>query len=63
MLIGAFRNIPNVQIPKKITDKRRMCSGASGASLIPVGAFLLPLEWNQKKILHPVIVFQNINSP
>ena len=31
--------------------------------MIPVGTYLIPLEWNGKKILHPVTVFQNLNTP
>jgi hypothetical protein len=25
--------------------------------------YLMPLKWNEKKILHPVTVFQNLNTP
>ena len=49
MSIGAFRSIPIDKRPKKINDKGRNCKGASGAMLEPVGTYLIPLEWNEKK--------------
>lgn len=63
MSIGAFRKIPIDKRPTKINDKGRECRGASGTSLIPVGTYLMSLEWDNKKILHPVTVFQNLNTP
>jgi hypothetical protein len=62
MSIGASRKIPIDKRPTKLNDKGRTCRGASGASLIPVGTYLMPLEWNEK-ILHPVKAFQNLNTP
>jgi hypothetical protein len=25
--------------------------------------YLMPLEWNERKVLHPITVFQNLNTP
>jgi hypothetical protein len=63
MSIGAFKSIPIHARPKKIGDKGRNAVGASGASLVPKGTYLLPLELNGKKIMQPVNVFQNLSTP
>jgi hypothetical protein len=62
MSIGALRKIPMDKRQTKINDKGRICRGASGASLIQVDIYLMPLEWNEK-IIHIVTVFQNLNIP
>ena len=63
MSIGAFKSIPLHARPNKIAEKGRNAVGASGASLVPKGTYLLPLEWNGKKVMQPVNVFQNLNTP
>ena len=63
MAIKELRRIPSYVKLQKIANSGRICQGASGANLIPVGTFLMPLEWQGKKILHPVIVFNNLNTP
>ena len=49
MSIGSFRKIPLNKRPQKINDKGKICKGASGTNLIPVGTYLMPLEWNTTK--------------
>ncbi len=44
MSIGAFKSIPLHARPNKMAEKGRNAVGASGASLIPKGTYLLPLE-------------------
>jgi hypothetical protein len=61
--IGAFKSIPIHARPNKIGEKGKNAVGASGASLVPKGTYLLPLEWNGKKIMQPVNVFQNLRTP
>ncbi len=31
--------------------------------MVPVGTYLIPLEWQGKQILHPIIVLKNLNTP
>jgi hypothetical protein len=61
--IRPFRKIHIDKRPKNIYEKGKTCRRASGASLVPVGTYLMPLEWNEKKILHPAVLFQNLNTP
>ena len=63
MSVGAFKSIPIHARPKLIGEKGRNAVGASGASLIPKGTYLLPLEWKGKRIMQQVHVFQNLNTP
>jgi hypothetical protein len=46
--IGALRKITVDKRTTKINDKGRTCKGALGASLNPVGTYLMPLKWNEK---------------
>ena len=63
MSIGAFKSIPIHARPKQIGEGGRNAVGASGPSLVLKGTYLLPLEWNGKKIMQQVNVFQNLNTP
>jgi hypothetical protein len=49
--VGAFKSIPIHIRQKMIGEGGRNEVGASGASLVPKGTYLLPLEWNVKKIM------------
>ncbi len=63
MAIKELSKIPRHVKLQQIANTGRVCQGASGTSLIPVGTYLMPLEWQGKKIIHPVIVFENLNTP
>jgi hypothetical protein len=54
-----FNNIDLI----KINNARKVCQRASGAAIVPVGTYLIPLEWQEKKIIYPVIVFNKLNTP
>jgi hypothetical protein len=62
MSLGAFRKLPTNKRLTNINDKGRMCRGASGASLIPVGTYLMPLEWNENNF-YTLSWFENLNTP
>ncbi len=49
MSVGAFKSITIHARPKLIGEKGRNAVGASGASLIPKGTYLLPLDLKGKK--------------
>jgi hypothetical protein len=51
MSIGAFRKWPIDKRPKKINNIGKIYRGASEARII---TYLMPLEWNEEKILYPV---------
>ncbi len=49
MAIKELKRIPSHVKLQQIANSGRICQGASGANLIPVGTFLMPLEWQGKK--------------
>jgi hypothetical protein len=49
MAIKELRKIPNNVELNQIKDSGKICQGASRANLIPVGTYLMPLEWQGKK--------------
>ncbi len=49
MAIKEQQKIPNNVELKQIQDSWKICKGASGAYLIPVGTYLMPLAWQGKK--------------
>ena len=57
MSTSKFRSIPINKRPTKINSPIRAAKAASGDTLIPDGVYLLPMEWNGKKILQQVSVF------
>jgi hypothetical protein len=48
MAIKELNKIPNNVGLKQIKDSGRICQRASGANLISVGTYLVPLEWQGK---------------
>jgi hypothetical protein len=62
MAIRKFRKIPTSIHLKKFNNTGKVCQGASGAPLVPVGTYLIQLEWQGKQIIHPVIVFNNLST-
>ncbi len=49
MAIKELKLIPCYVKLQQIANSGRICQRASGANLIPVGTFLMPLEWQGKK--------------
>ena len=62
MSLKAFRTIPIKHRPKKIGEGCG-AKGATGSSLIPVGQYLMPIRWNGKSVMQPMVVFQHLNTP
>ncbi len=47
MAIKELRKIPSHVKLQQIANTWRVCQGALGTSLIPVGTYLMPLEWQK----------------
>ena len=62
MSLKAFRKIDIQDRPIKLNDKGRTATGASGGALVPMGSYLMPLEFEGKKIMHPVQVYNNLST-
>ena len=58
-----FRQIKINSRPNKIHSIGKQASGASGGSLIPKGAYMIPMEFQGKKIFQQVQVFENLAQP
>jgi hypothetical protein len=54
MTTSAFRRIAKECRPKKICTIGSKAQGASGNSLLPEGVYMIPMEWNGKKIMQKV---------
>ena len=62
MSLKAFRKINIEDRPVKLSEKGKTATGASGGALVPMGSYLLPLEFEGKKIMHPVQVYNNLST-
>ena len=62
MSLRAFKAIPKTHKLKKI-GQGCGAKGATGSSLIPVGAYIMPIRWNGKAVMQPIVVFQHLNTP
>jgi hypothetical protein len=49
--------------PTKLTLIQREAKGASGTSLLSIGDYLFPMEWNIKMVKQLVTMFKNLSSP
>ena len=45
MSLKAFRKIDIQDRPIKLNDKGRTATGASGGALVPMGSYLMPIEF------------------
>ena len=60
---ATFRKIDKSLRPTKICEIGTRAQGASGASLLPQGVYLIPIKWNGKQIMQKVQVFKNLAQP
>jgi hypothetical protein len=57
----ALRKISKDHRPSKINAFGKTAHGASGSTIIPGGAYMIPMEW--KKIRQQVQVYKSLSRP
>jgi predicted aspartyl protease len=63
MSSSVFRKINIECRPQKIDAIGSKAQGASGGALLPQGVYIIPMEWNGKKIMQKVQIYQNLAQP